>query len=69
MATQTYHIILKSQGKEGFVVKCLELPGCLSEGRTKEEALKNIQDAIRLYLADIKKEVKQRKARPIKVNI
>jgi len=69
MATQTYHIILKAQGKEGFVVKCLELPGCLSEGKTKEEALKNIQDAIRLYLTDIKKEVKQRRARPIKVNI
>jgi predicted RNase H-like HicB family nuclease len=69
MATQTYHIILKPQGKEGFVVKCLELPGCLSEGKTKVEALKNIHDAIRLYIADIKKEVKQRKARPIKVNV
>jgi len=62
MATQTYHIILKSQGKEGFVVKCLELPGCLSEGKTEGEALKNIQDAIRLYLADIKKKVKQKRA-------
>lgn len=69
MATQTYHIVIQSQGKEGFVVKCLELPGCLSEGKTEEEALNNIQDAIRLYIADIKKEVKQKKARPIKVNI
>jgi predicted RNase H-like HicB family nuclease len=69
LAGQTYHIVLKSQGKEGFVVKCLELPGCLSEGKTKQEALKNIQDAIRLYIADIKKEAKQRKARAIKVNI
>ena len=69
MATQTYHIILKNQGKDGFVVKCLELPGCLSEGRTKEDALKNIQDDIRLYLDDIKKEVRQKRARPIKVSI
>ncbi len=69
MATQTYHIILKPQGKEGFVVKCVELLGCLTEGKTKAEALRNIQDAIRLYLADIKKEVKQRRARTIKVNI
>ena len=69
MATQIYHIVIKSQGKEGFVVKCLELPGCLSEGKTEEEALNNIQDAIRLYIADIKKEVKEKKARPIKVNI
>lgn len=69
MATQTYHIVLKSQGKEGFFVKCLELPGCLSEGKTREEALRNIHDAIRLYLADIKKEVRQRRARSIRVNI
>lgn len=69
MVTQTYHIVIKSQGKEGFVVKCLELPGCLSEGKTEEEALNNIRDAIRLYIADIKMEVKQKKARPIKVNI
>lgn len=69
MVTQTYHIVIKSQGKEGFVVRCLELPGCLSEGKTEEEALNNIRDAIRLYIADIKMEVKQKKARPIKVNI
>jgi len=69
MVTQTYHILLKLKGKEGFVVRCLELPGCLSEGQTKEEALKNIHDAIRLYLDDIKKEVKRKKARPIKVNV
>lgn len=54
MASQTYHIILKSQGKECFVVKCLELPSCLSEGKTKKEALKNIQDAIKLYLAELR---------------
>ncbi len=59
MATQPYHIVLKPQGKEGFVVKCLELPGCLSEGQTRGEALRNILDAIRLYLADMKKEVKR----------
>ena len=69
MVTQTYHILLKLKGKEGFVVRCLELPGCLSEGQTKEEALKNIHDAIRLYLDDIKKEVRRKKARPIKVNV
>lgn len=69
MAKQTYHVILKSQGKDGFVVKCLELPGCLSEGKTKEEAIKNINDAIKLYLADIKKEVRQKRAKAIKVNI
>ena len=29
------------------------LPGCLSEGNTKEEALKNIREAIELYLEPV----------------
>ncbi|MCP8315801.1 MAG: type II toxin-antitoxin system HicB family antitoxin [archaeon] len=56
-----YHVILKKQ-KGGYIVKCLELPGCMSEGKTKEEALKNINDAIMLYLQDIEKEAKEKKA-------
>ena len=35
---------------EGFSVSCPGLPGCWSQGRTEEEALDNIQDAIREYL-------------------
>lgn len=30
----------------GWVAECLELPGCFSEGETREEALSNISDAI-----------------------
>lgn len=36
---------------EGFSVSVPALPGCWSEGDTEEEALTNIQDAIREYLA------------------
>ena len=36
--------------EEGFSVSCPGLPGCWSEGRTEDEALDNIQDAIRQYL-------------------
>jgi len=32
------------------------LKGCISEGETKQEALANIQDAIKLYLRAVKKE-------------
>jgi predicted RNase H-like HicB family nuclease len=34
-----------------FVVECPAIPGCVSQGRTEEEALHNIQDAIRECLA------------------
>jgi predicted RNase H-like HicB family nuclease len=36
--------------EEGFSVSCLGLPGCWSQGATEEEALSNIQDAIRDYV-------------------
>ncbi|MFB1495793.1 MAG: type II toxin-antitoxin system HicB family antitoxin [Thiocapsa sp. C3-sup] len=36
---------------EGFSVSCLGLPGCWSQGKTEEEALENIADAITGYLA------------------
>ncbi len=45
-----YKIVLK-QSEEGYSVSCLGLPGCWSQGETEEEALANIQDAIREYLA------------------
>ena len=39
--------VLISEGEDGwFVVECPSLPGCVSQGRTIEEALDNIKDAI-----------------------
>ena len=39
----------------GFVVDCPSLPGCMSQGKTKREALKNIQEAIRVYIKVLRK--------------
>ncbi len=37
-------------GEDGyFVAECLSLPGCISQGRTREEALENIVEAIQAY--------------------
>ena len=39
--------VLISEGEDGwFVVECPSLPGCVSQGRTIEEAVENIKDAI-----------------------
>ena len=44
-----YKVVLK-KSKEGYSVSCPGLPGCWSQGKTEDEALENIQDAIREYL-------------------
>ena len=39
-------------GQDGFyVAECPSLPGCVSQGRTREEAITNIREAIRAYTA------------------
>ena len=35
---------------EGWSVSCLDLPGCHSQGDTRDEALLNIREAIQLWL-------------------
>ncbi len=43
-------VVLEPQEEGGFTVFVPSLPGCISEGDTKEEALNNIKEAIQLYL-------------------
>lgn len=45
----------------GYVVECLSLPGCMSQGDTVEEALSMIRDAIRGHLAVLQKESRAKK--------
>lgn len=46
-------IILEPSDEGGYTVIVPALPGCISEGDTREDALKNIQEAITLYLEPI----------------
>ncbi len=45
-----FEVIFTPQKEGGFTVEVPDLPGCISEGDTLEEAEKNIQEAIGLYL-------------------
>ncbi|PIT84725.1 hypothetical protein COU37_02150 [Candidatus Micrarchaeota archaeon CG10_big_fil_rev_8_21_14_0_10_45_29] len=55
-----YSVVLKEDKEDGgYVAIVPELPGCISDGDTKEEALKNIRDAIRLYLESIANETRK----------
>jgi predicted RNase H-like HicB family nuclease len=43
--------VLLYPGEDGYwVVECPSLPGCISQGRSREEAVKNIREAIDLYI-------------------
>jgi len=46
-------VILEPSEEGGYTVTVPALPGCISEGDTKEEALRNIREAIELYLEPV----------------
>jgi predicted RNase H-like HicB family nuclease len=41
-----FHISIEKDEEGRYVAECTDLPGCLSEGETLDEALKNINEAI-----------------------
>ena len=43
-------IVLEPQEEGGFTAYVPSLPGCISQGETKEDTIKNIREAIELYL-------------------
>lgn len=48
--------VLIEQDEDGlFVATCPSLPGCVSEGNTRDEARTNIRDAIAGYVASLEK--------------
>ena len=55
--------------EEGYSVSCPGLPGCWSQGETEEEAIENIQDAIKEYLGAIDDLVKNADVREVEVTI
>ena len=46
-------VILEPSEEGGYTATVPALPGCISEGNTRQEALKNIREAIELYLEPV----------------
>jgi len=70
-----YTAIFQEEKEGGFSVWVPDLPGCASQGETLEEAIRNIKEAIELYLeeSDIKiidadLDYKKQFALPIKIS-
>lgn len=50
-----FAIVLEQDGKGFIAASCPALPGCHSQGRTKEEAIANITEAIQGYIESLRK--------------
>ena len=57
------------QSEEGFSVWVPTLPGCCSQGETEEEALDNIEIAIREYLEVVMEQVEDATLREVEVAV
>ncbi len=50
-----YRILVEQDEEHMFAAECPALPGCVSQGKSRKEAVENIQDAIRGYLESLRK--------------
>ena len=68
-----FKVILEEADEGGYVVYVPALPGCVSQGETREEALRNIKEAIEVYLdvddAEIEAEIKGKKAEVVEITL
>ncbi len=62
-------IVLEPQEEGGYTVYVPSLSGCISQGNSKEEAVKNIKEAIELYLEPNTNELIEYKGEQIKVTV
>ena len=46
-------VVLEPSEEGGYTVRVPSLPGCISEGNSKDEAIKNIREAVELYLEPV----------------
>ncbi|MDB5352475.1 MAG: hypothetical protein JWN86_3722 [Planctomycetota bacterium] len=58
--------VVVEQGDEGYIVaSCPSLRACVSQGKTREEAIANIREAIELYLEPSPNELAEREGREV----
>ncbi len=63
------YTVLIDESAEGFAVSVPGLPGCHSQGKTEEDALANITDAIREYLDVVEELAKSTGAKQVAVEV
>jgi predicted RNase H-like HicB family nuclease len=63
-----FTVIIREE-EDGYSAQAIDLPGCISQGKTKKEAIANIKEAIEGYLEAFPEEQNQLKRKPELVEI
>jgi predicted RNase H-like HicB family nuclease len=58
-----FTVVLEKECVGGYSVRCVELPHAISQGETREEALKNIKEAIELVLEHLEEKARAQKGK------
>jgi predicted RNase H-like HicB family nuclease len=58
-----FTVVLEKETTGGYSVRCVELPQAISQGETREEALKNIKEAIELVLEHLEEKTRAQKGK------
>jgi predicted RNase H-like HicB family nuclease len=53
-----YTVVIKKQREGGYTAQCLEVPGAISQGETKGEAVRNVREAIELVTREIRSQAR-----------
>jgi predicted RNase H-like HicB family nuclease len=56
-----FTVILREESEGGYSAQCVELPGAISQGKNRKQALANIKEAIEGYLEAFPEELNQLK--------
>jgi len=56
-----FTVILREESEGGYSAQCIELPGAISQGETRKQAIANIREAIEGYLEAFPEELNQLK--------
>lgn len=55
MSERVFRVVITPDEEGWFVAECVDLPGCVSQGKSEREAIDNVRDAIRGYVESLKK--------------
>jgi predicted RNase H-like HicB family nuclease len=63
------HITLEKDESGYYVAKVPAMPGCISQGKTRKEAIENIQEAIEGWMETMESKMRVQKKKLVSVNV